>query len=290
MFIDNMNILNNAVSVIEQKQYNYYDTANNSICVFKNNIESKFSYILNNYNKTDFKYNIKIDYINKDFEYKLLNNIIHKKTILVGIFGESGVGKSQLINEIKTTSEKYNLPISFLSTDNYFKDISKEIKKAGSFSKLVLEHGFDSDSPQAMQIDLLKNHLQLLSNGTNIKSPMYIMTFNKFYDSGASIPDSILVEAKKIVFVEGTALSFENVSNLLDIKIYADVDASILKSRYYGRASSRGYSGKKLDEMWEYVNKKADIFIRPFKYISDIIFNTDYKIGSVSNLIEDIIQ
>ena len=51
--------------------------------------------------------------------------------MLIGVTGESASGKSTICREIKNVIEERNMPVTVLSTDNYFNDISELIKKYG---------------------------------------------------------------------------------------------------------------------------------------------------------------
>ena len=95
--------------------------------------------------------NFLLDFIRK-FTSRLINN--PEKHFLIGISGESASGKTTICNTIKQSIERLNLPVEILSADNYFKDISQLIKEYGSFDKL-LESGYDVDSPDNFQMDLL---------------------------------------------------------------------------------------------------------------------------------------
>ena len=69
--------------------------------------------------------------VNPNFANKFAKRLINNpsKRLLIGITGESASGKSTICKEIKKNIERFNLPVSVLSTDNYFNDISKEIKE-----------------------------------------------------------------------------------------------------------------------------------------------------------------
>ena len=56
------------------------------------------------------------------FTKRLINN--PSRRFLIGITGESASGKSTICREIKNIIEQLSMPVSVLSTDNYFNDIS----------------------------------------------------------------------------------------------------------------------------------------------------------------------
>lgn len=62
------------------------------------------------------------NFINR-FSKRLINT--PNKRLLVGITGESASGKSTICSEIKRVIEELSMPVSVLSTDNYFNDIDR---------------------------------------------------------------------------------------------------------------------------------------------------------------------
>ena len=86
---------------------------------------------------------VRYDFIQK-FSKRLVSN--PDKRILIGITGESASGKSTICREISNVISKFNMPVTILTTDNYFNDISELIKKYGTFDALR-DNGYDIDSP-----------------------------------------------------------------------------------------------------------------------------------------------
>ena len=66
-----------------------------------------------------------INAINPNFISRFSKRIISSpsKHMLIGITGESASGKSTICQEIKSVIEELSMPVTVLSTDNYFKDI-----------------------------------------------------------------------------------------------------------------------------------------------------------------------
>ena len=98
-------------------------------------LQTKFRQILSFDKKCDTPIflDVNSDFISR-FSKRLINNP-HKR-LLVGITGESASGKSTICKEITKIIQQFNMPVSVLSTDNYFNDISALIKKFGSFDNL----------------------------------------------------------------------------------------------------------------------------------------------------------
>ena len=170
--------------------------------------------------------------INPSFIQKFTRRLItnpHKR-ILIGITGESASGKSTICRELKNLIEQLSMPVSVLSTDNYFNDISELIKKYGDFDNLR-DNGYDIDSPANFQLSLLKQDLINLSEGNNIKAPRYIPN-----GTGVSVPQSLDIQSDKLIVVEGIATMYEDVKDIFDVKIYIETDLDTRRRRFMKRA------------------------------------------------------
>ena len=97
-----------------------------------------------------------------------------KKTFLIGITGESASGKTVFVdNTIKAcVKDKTQGIYTVIRCDDYYKDTSKELKEAGSYEELF-KTGFSFDTPEVIDLDLMKSHLVALKEGLTIKSPRY---------------------------------------------------------------------------------------------------------------------
>ena len=95
----------------------------------------------------------------KNFSSRLVLN--PKKRIMIGVTGESASGKSTLCKAISNVIRSFKMPVSILPTDSYFNDISDLIKKYGSFDNLR-DNGYDVDSPESFQLDILEKDLKVI--------------------------------------------------------------------------------------------------------------------------------
>ncbi len=220
--------------------------------------------------------------INPNFISKFSRRLIENpnKKFLIGVTGESASGKTTICKQIKATSNELNFPLEFLSIDNYFNDISDLIKKYGTFDALR-DNGYDVDSPESFQLDLLKEDLTALSNGIDILAPEYLIN-----GTGISVPKSIPISAKKFILVEGMAAMYKDVKDLLDVKIYVDTDPKIQKQWFMDRAAKRNQDEANALKHWEYVGAAADKYIRPSKQDADIIINGASSLQYFSQIIE----
>jgi len=242
-------------------------------------LQTKFKQILSHDKKSQtpvFK-EVNPNFISK-FSRRLIEN--PNKKFLIGVTGESASGKTTICKQIKKTSDELNFPLEFLSIDNYFKDISTLIKKYGDFDTLR-DSGYDVDSPENFQLELLKNDLTDLANGVNIFAPEYLIN-----GTGISVPKSIAISSEKFILVEGMAAMYTDIKDIFDIKIYIDIDSKIQKTWFLERASKRNQSEENALKHWEYVCNAADKYIRPSKAEADIVINGASSLEYFSQIIE----
>lgn len=243
------------------------------------------------YLKTKFKQIINWDkksgqnlflHIKDDFIERFLNRLIMspKDRILVGITGESASGKSTICQEIIKTTHRLNLPVTILSSDNYFNDISALIKKYGDFDKLR-DSGYDVDAPENFQLDLMAKNLEELKNGCDILAPKYLVN-----GTGVSVPSGLPVKSNKIIVVEGMATMLEPVKNIFDVKIYVEIDNKIRKKRFISRAKDRNQDKENAQRHWEYVLKAGERYIQPARSECDIIASGECDLEYFSELLE----
>ena len=242
-------------------------------------LQTKFKQIIKNDKKKDVPLFIEL---NPNFISKFSRRLIEhpEKRILIGVTGESASGKTTICKQVKKTSLELNFPLEYLSIDNYFNDISELIKKYGTFDNLR-DNGYDVDSPESFQLDLLKEHLTQLSAGEDIMAPEYLIN-----GTGVSVPNSIPICAKKLIVVEGMAAMYPGIRELFDIRIYVDINPKIQKKWFLARAEKRNQDKENALKHWDYVRSAAEKYIRPSKSEADIVINGAASLDYFSQIIE----
>lgn len=243
-------------------------------------LQSKFRQVLAFDNKA--KQPIFVD-INHDFIQHFSKRLIQNPTkrIMIGITGESASGKSTICNKIKYVIEKYNMPVTILNTDNYFNDISDLIAKYGSFDALR-DNGYDVDSPNSFQLDILKADLESISQGNDIYCPQYLLN-----GTGVSVPKAKHVQSNKIVVVEGMASMYGDNKDIFDVKIYVETELEVRKSRFMTRAyTERNQDLENAKKHWEYILGAGEKYVKPYKQYADIIINGDSDLNYFSQILE----
>lgn len=191
-----------------------------------------------------------------------------KKTFLIGITGESASGKTVFVdNTIKACVKSKEEGIyTVIRCDDYYKDTSKELKEAGSYEELF-KTGFSFDTPDVIDLELMKEHLVQLKQGKTITSPKYDFV------TCESHKDGDIKKPAKVVLTEGLYVLNEGVRDIMDVKVYVYTPLEVIKERWYTRAESRGKTGAAADLQFQDVNKTAQKYIRPTYQIADAVIN-----------------
>lgn len=217
------------------------------------------------------------------FARRLINN--PSKKLLIGITGESASGKSTICHEIKSVIEKLSMPVTVLSTDNYFNDISALINKYGSFDSLR-DNGYDVDAPSSFQLETLRTDLESLSEGNDIKAPMYLPN-----GTGVSVPKAMDVLSQKIIVVEGIATMYDNIQDVFDIKIYVETENKLRKNRFMTRAvKERNQSMENALKHWHYIADAGEKYVKPFRNQADLVINGNSDLGYFAKVLQYIYE
>jgi uridine kinase len=191
-----------------------------------------------------------------------------KQTFLIGITGESASGKTVFVdNTIHACVKKKQEGIyTVIRCDDYYKDTSKELQEAGSYEELF-KTGFSFDTPDVIDLDLMKSHLVDLKAGKAIISPKYDFV------TCVSDPNGEIKKPAKVVLTEGLYVLNEGLREIMDVKVYVFTPLEVIKDRWYKRAASRGKTGEAADLQFADVNKTAQRYIRPAYPIADAVIN-----------------
>ena len=215
----------------------------------------------------------------RKFSKRLISN--PNKRIMIGITGESASGKSTICRAISDVITSFNLPVTILTTDNYFNDISEQIKKYGSFDALR-DNGYDIDSPESFQLEILKEDLKNLSEGQDIYAPEYLPN-----GTGISVPHSKFVPSNKIIIIEGMASMYDGVKDIFDIKVYVETEPNLRKERFLKRASEeRNQDLENALKHWDYIWEAGKKYVKPARSLADLVLDGSTDIDYFRILLE----
>ncbi len=208
--------------------------------------------------------------INEAFIFKIARKaIIEDDSIfLMSIAGESASGKTTLVKNTAKACLKSDTNdfYTVVCCDDYYKDASQELKNAGSYESLFAS-GFTFDTPDAIDLNLMKQHLIELKAGKTIYSPLYNFV------TCESIKNSVEKKSAKIILNEGLYVLSESLQDIVDVKIYVYTPFEVIKERWFARAASRGKVGKAAQMQFHDVNQTAFRYIRPTMELADIVIN-----------------
>lgn len=221
--------------------------------------------------------------INEAFIFNIARKAIQEKgsTFIMSIAGESASGKTTLVKNTAKACLKSdtNNVYTVICCDDYYKDASQELISAGSYEKLF-ESGFSFDTPDAIDLDLMKKHLIKLKSGEEVYSPLY-----NFVTCESKL-DSVLKKPAKLILNEGLYVLHEKLRDIIDVKIYVYTPFEVIKDRWFARATSRGKTGMAAQMQFHDVNQTAFRHIRPTMDIADVVING----MTTQEYIEDFIQ
>lgn len=197
------------------------------------------------------------------------------KTIVIGIAGGTGSGKTTLAKKIK---EEFNDKAILLCHDFYYK--SNDNLPFEKRCKLNFDH------PNAFDTDLLISNLISLKNNVAIDCPIYSFVEH------TRLKEKIHIEPQRIILVEGI-LIFENkaLCDLMDIKVYVDTDSDVrLIRRLLRDVDERGRDlNSVITQYLTTVKPMHEQFVEPSKKKADIIIpEGGYNKVAISMLLEQI--
>jgi uridine kinase len=182
------------------------------------------------------------------------------KSVIIGIAGGTGSGKSTFTNRLR---DEFKDDVAVLYHDNYYRaqdQIPFEERKKVNY-----------DHPDAFETELLLKQLQELKEGHAIESPVYD------YSLHTRSNKTIRVEPKRVILLEGIlVLADKQIRDLLDVKIYveADADERILR-RVIRDVKERGRDIEGVVEQYLTTVKPMHyLYVEPTRALADVVINS----------------
>lgn len=137
------------------------------------------------------------------------------KPLIVGLAGGTGCGKGYVTHQL--IKELGEAKILVIGLDKYYKDLSS--------MPLEERREQDVDNPEAFDYKLLIEHLKQLTAGKPVTLPKYDYFYRTRSEDGE-------VQPKPVIVVEGIlALSYPELNNLFDLKVWMEVDSDLRLAR-----------------------------------------------------------
>ncbi len=201
--------------------------------------------------------------------------------VIIGIAGGTGSGKTTVALRVREVSPGKTIRI--IHHDSYYHD--------NSHLPLQERAKINYDHPYAFDTALLIEHLQAVRRGETIQIPLYD------YATHCRKPMTKKIEPANIIFVEGIlVLENEQLRELMDIRLYVDVDADERFIRRLRRdTTERGRSTESVIEQYLNVVRPMHLqFVAPSKRYAHVIIPeggyNQVAIDLIATKIADIIR
>ncbi len=182
----------------------------------------------------------------------------HKVPVVIGVAGGSGSGKTTVVRRIVESLPDNHVTV--LEHDRYYRDRSE--------LRLEERAALNYDHPDALETDLLVEHVGLLRQGRPVQVPLY--EFARYARKAATEA----MEPRSTIIVEGILIYTDaRLRELMDIKVFVDADADTRFIRRLRRdVSERGRSVESVIDQYLNTVKPMHLeFVEPSKRYADII-------------------
>ena len=195
------------------------------------------------------------------------------KSIVVGVAGGTGAGKSTIVKEIleQLGTEK----VSVIEHDSYYKnrpELSFEERTKINF-----------DHPDSLETKLLVKHLNLLISGKNVEIPVF-HHFTKYLRDSCTKK----VESRPILIVEGIlVLNDKELRDLMNLKVFVDVPPDLRFIRRLKRdLSEHGRSVESVTKQYlATIRNKHEEYVEQSKIFVDVFISEVWRNRKAVNLL-----
>ena len=178
--------------------------------------------------------------------------------LIIGICGGTGSGKTTVANRILETVSAQE--VVFIQQDSYYHnltDLPRDYRQLANF-----------DHPDAIDNDLLVNHVKKLKAGEPVELPIYD------FRTHTRLNDTLRIEPKPIVIVEGILIFADpRLLEQLDVKVFVDTPDDIRFIRRLKRdLAERGRTVDSVIEQYIATVRPMHMqFVKPSKRYADVI-------------------
>jgi uridine kinase len=198
--------------------------------------------------------------------------------MIIGICGGTGSGKTTVANRILESVSKDE--VIFLQQDSYYRNLDQlplDYRRIANF-----------DHPDAIDNDLLVEHLRALKRGEAVELPVYD------FRTHTRLPETLHTEPRPIIIIEGILIFAEKrLLDEMDIKVYVDTPDDIRFIRRLRRdIAERGRTVESVIEQYlATVRPMHTQFVEPSKRCADVIIpeggHNVVSIGLISGRIRE---
>jgi uridine kinase len=178
--------------------------------------------------------------------------------LVIGIAGGTGAGKTTIAEALRAPLPEN--AVAVLEHDAYYRDRPDLTLEARA--RLNYDH------PDALDDELVHQHLDALKRGDPVEKPVYDFVTHR------RLPQTVPVLPRPVIIIEGILIFVERrLRDLMDIKIFVDTDADIRLLRRIRRdMSERGRSFESVRQQYKDTVRPMHLeFVEPTKRYADLI-------------------
>ena len=184
--------------------------------------------------------------------------MIFNGSILIGIAGGTGSGKTSFAKELSSNFSKSDIVL--IEQDSYYKDLAN--------ISISEREKINFDHPSSIDFSLMIKHLESLKNGIQTKIPIYDFATHTRKKSTKTI------DKHRIILLEGIFSLFnDEIRDMMNIKIYIDTPNDLRIIRRIKRdIDERNRTFESIiKQYYENVRPMHIKFVKPTKQYADII-------------------
>lgn len=184
--------------------------------------------------------------------------MIFNNSILIGIAGGTGSGKTSIAKELSSNFSKSDIVL--IEQDSYYKDLSN--------ISISEREKINFDHPNSIDFSLMTKHLKSLINGIETQIPVYD------FATHTRKKNTKTINKHRIILLEGIfALFNDKIRDMIDIKIYLDTPNDIRIIRRIKRdIDERSRTLESIiKQYYENVRPMHIKFVEPTKQYADIV-------------------
>ena len=197
---------------------------------------------------------------------------------ILGIAGGTASGKTTFSELIKSCDKKNEVVI--LPIDSYYRDTSSL-----SFEE---REAINFDHPDALELDLLHEHLRALLFGETVRAPVY-----DFVEHNRSLEVNTIVPTKLLVVDGIFALHGQELRSLYEKSIFIEADPELMYQRRLKRdTEERGRSKESVKLQWDTtVYPMYEEFCYPTKAFADeVIDGSDFSVKDAKRVLASLLS
>jgi uridine kinase len=180
------------------------------------------------------------------------------RRLVIGVAGGTGAGKTTVARAIIDAVGAEHVAV--LPEDAYYREYQH-------LSEAERER-VNWDHPEAIEVDLLLDHVRRLGEGHAIERPRYD------FAAYARMPETVHVEPRPIILVEGILIFVDpRLRDQFDVKVFVDTDADLRFIRRLRRdVDERGRSVESVVAQYLATVRPMHVaFVEPSKRYADVI-------------------